>query len=107
MGEYIKVHKMGIIILSVTILVSAFVGTLAGIMIINANYERQEVVYDTLYLQPSYADSLMKDISVQVKEINTKIPSKKSIGKRRTKKNDIIKIDAHIHLDKEDSVSSD
>lgn len=104
MGEYIKVHKMGILILSVTILVSAFVGNLLAEMIKNANSEKQEVVHDTLYLQPSHADSLMKDISVQVKEINSKIPSK---SKRRTKKNDIIKIDARIHLDKGDSVSSD
>jgi hypothetical protein len=77
MGEYIKVHKMGIIFLSVTILVSAFVGNLLAEMIKNANSEKQVVVHDTLYLLPSHADSLMKDISVQVKEINSKIPSKR------------------------------
>lgn len=95
-GEFIKAHRYGIIVFGITIAVSVFVGVLVGRIVKVAAPEEQEIVQD-----PSVSDSLLQDIDEQVKEINSKIPVKRPVGKRRAKKNDTIKLDAVIHIDNE------
>lgn len=100
MWEYVKSHRYGFVISAITIAVSAFIGTLGG-RLIRVAESKKEVVHDTLYMQPSKADSLLQDISTQVREINAKIPIKKKGGKRSVPKKDTIRVDATIHLDKQ------
>lgn len=80
MWEYVKSHRYGFAISAITIAVSAFIGTLGG-RLIRVAESKKEVVHDTLYMQPSKADSLLQDISTQVREINAKIPIKKKAVK--------------------------
>ena len=96
--EYIKAHRYGIIISVITVAVSAFIGVLGG-KLISVEESKPDVVHDTLYVQPSKADSLLQDIATQVKDINSKIPVKK-FGRKRLVKRDTIRVDATIHLDK-------
>ena len=100
MWEYVKSHRYGFAISAITIAVSAFIGTLGG-RLIRVAESKKEVVHDTLYMQPSKADSLLQDISTHVREINAKIPVKKKGGKRSVPKKDTIRVDATIHLDKQ------
>lgn len=98
--DFIKVHRYGLFISAITFAVSSFIGVLGGRMI-HVDDSEHSVVHDTLYVQPSKADSLLQDIATQVKEINSKIPVKKP-GRKRLIKKDTIKVDATIHMDKGD-----
>lgn len=96
--EYIKAHRYGLIISAITFAVSAFIGVLGGKLICVEDPE-PDIIHDTLYVQPSKADSLLQDIATQVRDINSKIPVKKP-GRKKLIKKDTIKVDATIHLDK-------
>lgn len=96
--EYVKAYGFGWIVLGITIAVSVFMGVLVGKMVkVNVTKEL-EVTHDTIFISPS-VDSLLQDISTQVKEINSKIPAKKRTGRKPIKKNDTIKVEATIHFD--------
>lgn len=97
---FMKVHCFSLIVLGVTVAVSVFIGVLVGRMVeVNPSKER-EAPHDTMFVSPSVADSLLQDISIQVKEINSKIPAKRRTSRKAVKKNDTIKVEATIHLDK-------
>ena len=53
---------------------------------------------DTVCVGNGVTDSLLKDISIQVREINRKIPEKKPLRRCKPKK-DTLRIDASIHID--------
>ena len=96
--EYIKTHCYGLVILAVTIVGAVFIGEIGrGLVDFAPN---QEVKHDTIYIRPSKADSLLEEITTEVKEINSKIPAKNTGGRRRSPKKDTIRVDATIHLDK-------
>lgn len=99
-SEYIKTHRYSIITLAITSAVSVFMGGLGVRMVKLAAPKNSVIVHDTVYVKPSMADSLLQDISEQVAEINSKIPERKPIGKKRVIKKDTIKVDATIHIDK-------
>lgn len=74
--EFMEVHCFSLIVLGVTVAVAVFIGVLVGRMVeVNPAKER-EVTHDTVFVSPSVADSLLQDISIQVKEINSKNPLK-------------------------------
>lgn len=98
--EFIKVRRFSLIVWGITIAVSVFIGELVVRMVDVATPEKNEVVHDTVFLQPAKTDSLLQDISTQIKEFNSKIPAKRSMGWKPVKKNDTIKVEATIHLDK-------
>lgn len=98
--DYIKAHSYGLLVFAITMVVTAFIGVLAARMIKITETESPEIKHDTIYVKPSVTDSILQSISTQVNEINSKLPVKKSGGKRRIVKNDTIKLDATIHLDK-------
>ena len=97
-GELIKAHRYGIIVFGITIAVSVFIGVLVGRIVKVSTPEKQEIVKDAIFDSPSLTDSLLQDIDEQVKEINSKIPEKRPVGKRCAKMNDTIKLDAIIYL---------
>lgn len=99
MMEYLKVHRHSLIILTITIVVSVFIAVLGAKMIPLNNPEQP--VYDTIYVERTVTDSLLKDISGQVHEINSKIPVKRTQVRQKVQKCDTIKVDATIHLDKD------
>ena len=94
--EYIKVHGFSLLILAITIAVSSFIGSYVGRTIPIPKEEAP--LHDTIYLRPSLTDSLLLDISDQLRDINSKIIVKKPLRKTPLKR-DSIKIDATIHLD--------
>lgn len=96
--EYVKTRWYGLVILAVTIAGAVFIGEIGcGLVDMAPN---QEVKHDTIYLRPSKADSLLEEIAAEVKDINSKIPVKKTGRRRRASKKDTIRVDATIHLDK-------
>lgn len=97
--EYLKVHRHSLVILTITVIVSVFIGIL-GAKILPA-YNPEQPVRDTIYVERTVTDSLLEDISGQVHEINSKIPVKRTPVRRKVQKCDTIKVDATIHLDKE------
>ena len=99
-SEYIKAHRSGLIILSITTAISMFLGGLGVRLMKLAEPKNNEIVHDTVYVKPSKADSLLLDISEQVTLINSKIPEKRPVGKKRIIRNDTIRVDATIHVDK-------
>lgn len=98
MLEYIKVHRHSLIILTITIAVSVFIGVL-GAKIVPVNSPEQPV-HDTIYVGRTVTDSLLEDISGQVHEINIKIPVRRTPVRRKAPQCDTLKVDATIHLDK-------
>ena len=105
--EYVKAYGFGLIVLGITIAVSVFIGVLVGKMVkVNVSKE-PEKTYDTIFVSHPVSDSLLQDISTQVKEINLKISAKKRTGRKPVKKNDTIKVEATIHLDKNEASVGD
>lgn len=96
--EYIKTRWYGLAMFAVTIAGAVFIGEL-GIGLVEM-VPKQEVKHDTIYIPASKADSLLEEIVTEVKAINSKIPAKKTVGRRRASKKDTIRLDATIHLDK-------
>lgn len=96
--DYLKAHSYGLLVFATTMAVAAFLGVFVARMISIAETESPEIKHDTIYVKPSVTDSLLQDISTQVREINSKIPVRKPSGKRKAKNNDTIKIEATIHL---------
>lgn len=96
--DYIKAHSYGLLVFAITMAVTAFIGMLIARMINIAETKSPEIKHDTIYVKPSVTDSILQDISTQVREINSKIPARKPSGKRKAKNNDTIKVEATIHL---------
>lgn len=97
--DYIKAHSYGLLVFAITITVASFIGVLVARMINIAETESAEITHDTIHMKPSMTDSLLQDISMQVRDINSKIQVRKPSRKRKAKNNDTIKMDATIHLD--------
>ena len=98
MIEYLKVYRHSLIILTITIAVSVFIGVLGAKMVPVKSPEQP--VHDTIYVGRSVTDSLLEDISGQVREINSKIPVKRTPVRRKAPQCDTLKVDATIHIDK-------
>lgn len=78
------------------------VGAFMGVYCARRLPIEQEKVHkkDTIYIKRSITDSLLLDISFQLKKIEEKLqPKKVYIQKRKSKPCDTIKIDASIHID--------
>lgn len=97
--DYIKAHSYGLLVFAITMAIVAFIGVLVARMINIAETESSEITHDTIYVKPSMTDSLLQDISTQVRDINSKIQVRKPSRRRNAKNNDTIKVDATIHLD--------
>lgn len=98
MIEYLKVYRHSLIILTITIVVSVFIGVL-GVKMIPLNNSEQPA-HDTIYVERTITDSLLEDISGQVHEINSKLPVKRTTVRQKVQKCDTITVDATIHFDK-------
>lgn len=94
--EWFKVYKWNVLILGTICSGTSFIGFLGARMVpIDSQKPPQR---DTVYVGNGVTDSLLKDISVQVNEINRKIPAKKPLRRCKPKK-DTLRIDASIHID--------
>ncbi len=83
--QYIGEYWIQLIIWSVAIASSIIIGSLAArfIPVYNDNQVRIDTLRDTIYIERNMTDSLLKDISNQVHEINVKIPIRNEAAKHR------------------------
>lgn len=81
----------------VTVATAVFMGV--GIARNLPNSKKLKPIHDTIYVKPAISDSLLRDISVQVHEINNKLtPKKVYISPRQKQSCDTIHIDASLNL---------
>jgi len=99
---FLKAHRYALVVYSIATAVSVFIGVLVARTINVAVPEMPEIVHDTVFVQQPVTDSILQDIDVQVKEINSKITVKKNVKRKPSKRNDTIKVDAVIHIDNKD-----
>lgn len=92
--EWLMVYKWPILIWSVIFMGASFLGCL-GARFISIDHQ-EPIQKDTVYVEKG--DSLLRDISFQVREINRKIPIKKPVRRHRPCK-DTLRIDASLHID--------
>ncbi len=94
--EWIIVYKRPLLIWTFVFLGASFLGFLGGRCIPVENQEPPQK--DTIYVGNGNTDSLLLDISNQVREINGKIKEKKPVRRCKTRK-DTIRIDASLHIE--------
>lgn len=99
---FLKAHGYGLAVYSIATVVSVFIAVLVARTVNVAVPEMSEIVHDTVFIQQPVTDSILQDIDVQVKEINSKITVKKTMKRKPSKRNDTIKVDAVIHIDNKD-----
>ncbi len=93
--EKLKANKWYMLIWGLLIAGTSFLGFLGARIVPVNNHGQSEI--DTIYVGNGITDSLLKNISIQVNEINKKISTRKSNRKWKPKK-DTIRIDASIHV---------
>lgn len=97
MLDYLKIMKKRIFILSITIIVSIFIGIVAGRVIPVSTAEKEKIVIDTVYVESTKTDSLLQNILNEIYKINRK--KKLSPVRNQSKCKDTIRVDAIIHLE--------
>ena len=102
--EYIKVHHCRIVIVSLTVIISIMISGLA-LRLIPGPPPEPPTSPDTIFVDSCGADSILRGIYQQVYEINKKIPTKSTGGKKRPRCKDTIRLDATIHVDNHNSNS--
>lgn len=94
--EWIIAYKWPLLIWSFVFMGTSFLGFLGERCVPVENQE--PLKKDTVYVGNGDIDSLLQDISNQVREINRKIKEKKPVRRCKPRK-DTIRIDALLHID--------
>ena len=94
--EWVIAYKWPLLIWAFVFMGTSFLGFLGERCVPVENQEPPQK--DTVYLGNGHADSLLLEISNQVREINRKIKDKKPM-RRCIPRKDTIRIDASLHID--------
>ena len=95
--EYFKQNKYPIVIYGVTTFVSILIFYITISILPKSEPEPKHSHLDTIYIDKSETDSLLKNVLIEVHEINEKLKPKKVYIKTKPKI-DTIRIDANVKI---------
>lgn len=95
--EYCKQNKFSIKIYGITTIVSFLIAFITFSILPKSESEPKHSQLDTIYIDRNKTDSLLKDVLIEVHEINEKLKPKKVYIKTKPK-NDTIRIDANVKI---------